>query len=300
MKNKNFFTAFGLVSIGALAMSGCGGGGGSVSPKLTVSVRGGITIHAGTVQESATSGSEPMVIKVKVDGVVVDSYIGKNTSVEKGEKVNVVLQDKPIMPGLSPVSPGSVELQLPDETTGEAKATGLFLQSDGYFDVLSAAPARDRVPKTLTEKRRRDTTNWFQNRIVFAGAQQLTDGVNTLSIRNGIAINTWDQYFTPAGSLTQYVTVGQPTWSGTIPADGGDAAGTQVTFHLPKRTYDHSAIYEGFWAQLTIKVNQKYAYDQTLTVDSDNSVTFKNQTHQDHDNIPSNGVSQLTLDIIKQ
>jgi hypothetical protein len=300
MMKKLSFKMLGLVSPALIVLSGCGGGG--VAPSSnggTVSLRGGIVYKTGIVQEAATATANPVTISVLVNGVVRNSYLPKNTSVEKGEVVDVIVQDTPMIQGLKPASVNSVELQLPSLETGEPVATGLFLQPDGTFDLATGRSSRDRVPKTLTSKRRRDTINWFVDRIVFAGAQQLSDGTHTLSIRNGITINTWDQYFTPAGSLTQYVTKGQPTWTGTIPADGGDSAGAVVTFATPLRSYDNEPIFANWNTRLTIKVNQLYSYSQEQVTDDSGLVTFQNLTHQAHDDIPRTGVSQLNLDIIK-
>jgi hypothetical protein len=302
MTNKFSLSFIGLASLASIAMVGCGGGGSTPAVSGgTVSLTGGIVFKNGVVQEAATATSSPIVISVMVDGKVIDSYLPKNTSVDKGEAVNVIMQDSPIIRGLRPASTNSVELNLPNGSSDAAVATGLYLQPDGTFDLAAArTPGGPRVPKTLTVKRRRDTTNWFHDRIVFAGAQELTDGAgHTLSIKNGITIDTWDQYFTPAGTLTQYVTMGQPTWAGTIPANGGDSAGAVVTFSMPKRSYDNAAIYAGWDTKLTIKVSQQYQYDQTLATDADGVVTFRNLTHEAHDNIPKSGVSQLSLDIIK-
>jgi hypothetical protein len=302
MTNKFSFSFIGLASLASIAMVGCGGSGSTPSTSGgTVSLTGGIVFKNGVVQEAATATSAPIVISVKVDGKVIDSYLPKSTSVDKGEAVNVIMQDSPIISGLRPASTNSVELNLPNGSSDTAVPTGLFLQADGTFDLaMSRTPGGPRVPKTLTVKRRRDTTNWFRDFIVFQGAQELTDGSgHTLSIRNGITINTWAQYFTPAGTLTQYVTMGQPAWSGTIPANGGDAAGAVVTFTMPRRSYDNAAIYAGWNTKLTIKVSQKYQYDQTQATDSDGIVTFRNLTHEAHDSIPKSGVSQLSLDIIK-
>ena len=227
----------------------------------------------------------------------METLLPKGTSVSKGETVDLLMQTNPILSGLKPASTAPVEMQI-DDSTGAIVSTGLYLGSDGIFDLPSAGAARaKRVHKPVTKKRRKDTTNWFRATFGTIGKTFLTDGTNTLTVKNGIQINSWKQYFTPKGTTTEYFTSGEPTWSGTIAADGGSATGTMVTFTLPTRG-DGVDIYDAWTAKLSIKVSQDFAYDQTQYV-SGASVVFSNLTHQDHDDIPKTGINHIDLEFTR-
>ena len=302
MAMNSFKCSAGLAVIAGLVVAGCGGSGsGSAATGGTIAMKAGFDYKTGIVQADAAAGASATTASVLVDGVVMETLLPKGTSVVKGETVDLLMQTNPIISGLMPATTAPVEMQIDDED-GAIVSTGLYLGSDGIFDLPSAGAVRaKRVHKPLTKKRRKDTTNWFKTTFSAVGEVILNDGENGLNVngkfltvKNGIRINSWKQYFTPKGTTTFYFTSGEPTVTGTIAANGGSATGTSVQVVLPSRG-DGVNIYNGWSAKLTIKVSQDFAYDQTNMIAGD-SVWFNNLTHQDHDDIPGSGINQINLE----
>ena len=297
MAMNNFKCSAGLAVIAGLAAAGCGGGGSSVVGNGQVELKAGIVIKQGVVASDASAGASASTVTVAVDGTEYETLLPKSTSVAKGEVVDVVFQDTPLVQGVKPAGAEPVELQI-DETDDTLVNTGLFLKSDGTYDVPGALVASRRKPKPITKKRRKNTTNWYKATFSQAGNIVLQNNGNTLTVKNGIQVTSWNQRFIPKGTTTEYWTYGNPTAFGWLPADGTSAQGSYVNFFLDKRTFDDASIYDGADAEVSISVSQGVSYSQKQTI-SGNKVRFDNLTQQDHDDIPASGVIHLDLAISK-
>jgi hypothetical protein len=296
MAMNSFKCSAGLAVIAGLVVAGCGGSGvGSTGNGGTVSFTGGFVYKTGIAQEDIAASPAARTANVSVDGVVIETLLPKGTAISKGEEVDVLLQNKPVISGLKPSDTAAVSLEADDED-GVITTTGLVLRPDGIFDLPEAKSARRVTFPPITKKRRRDLTQWQKRTYSIVGAVTLTDGTNELAVKNGIQITSWAQRFVPAHTTTSYITSGQPTWAGNIPANGGSATGAHVVFSLPQRAYDSANIYDGWPVTLTIKVSQDYSYDQKQWV-ANSAVTFDNLTHQDHDDIPKKGINHIDLAI---
>jgi hypothetical protein len=299
MAMNSFKCSAGLAVIAGLVVAGCGGSGaGSTGSGGSIAFSGGFVYKTGIAQEDIAASATARTANVSVDGVVVETLLPKGTAIEKGEEVDVLLQNKPIISGLKPSSTALVELES-DNEDGVVSGTGLVLRPDGIFDLVESKSARRVTFPPITKKRRKNTDQWQKKTYSIVGAATLSDGTNELSVKNGIRITSWANRYVPKFTTTSYITSGQPTWSGNIPANGGSATGANVTFTLPQRSYDNADIYNGWPVVLTIKVSQDFEYDQKQWVSGSN-VSFSNLTHQDHDDIPKSGVNQINLEIIKQ
>jgi hypothetical protein len=299
MAMNSFKCSAGLAVIAGLVVAGCGGSGaGSTGSGGSVAFTGGFVYKTGIAQEDIAASATARTANVSVDGVVVETLLPKGTAIEKGEEVDVLLQNKPIISGLKPSSTALVELEA-DDADGVVSGTGLVLRPDGIFDLVESKSARRAGFTPITKKRRKNIDQWQRVTYSIAGAVTLNDGTNELSVKNGIRITSWANRYVPKFTTTSYITSGQPTWSGNIPANGGSATGANVTFTLPQRSYDNADIYDRWPATLSIKVSQDFAYEQQQLISGSN-VSFSNLKHQDHDDIPQGGVNHIDLEIQKR